>query len=312
MSTENRHSRQLAAAAALYDAALPALRQPLMDLVSGAILDMRDALSGGKPADPRVEAAVGYSALYGGLRWLVKLAADEADEDGAPDSALLVLRNAPALLSAIDMEYGRAARTVAESDGEALAVQFSARWTHQSEMADAVATHGPERTAADDEGEAKPFPTLVDDVKISATDRMKWPNDVQDVWDAGRDVCEAVKYISFTAWYSRMLNSSLHSKLAVAAIAEIAAPIFMVAEDEEEPDNPPNRVDEITPDPAEAAANPDGVKDLLETGRDAITGIQFLAWLAWSREMQESRLYRDLKDAIVREANGGLPNSDKG
>lgn len=309
MSTENRHERQLAAAEALFDAALPAL-QPLMDLVSGAVLDMRDALSDGKPADPRVEAAIGYSALYRGLQYLVKLAADGADEDGAPDSALLVLRNAPALLSAIDMEYGRAARTVAESDGEALAVQFSARWTHQSEMADAVATQEKRDAAAD--GESERFPTLVDDVKISATDRIRWPDDVQDVWDAGRDACEAVKDISYAAWFSQMLGSSLHKRLAEAAIAEIAAPIFTVAEDEEEPDNPPNRVDEITPDPAEVEANPEGVKELLDAGRDAIAGIQFLAWLAWSRDMLESRLYRDLKDAIVREANGGLPNADKG
>ena len=158
------------------------------------------------------------------------------------------------------------------------------------------------------ESEASPVHTLAEDVKITVTDKMKFGAGAFEVWESGRVACEAVKDISFNAEMYGLLEHPLHVQLVAAVVAEIASPPYTTPEGEEEPDNPPNRVDDIE------VENPDdeGVKEVLGAGRDAIMCLQSLESVAWHQAMQESYLYRDLKRAILAEASGNLPESARG
>lgn len=312
------------------EAGLPALGKPLADFVAASIREMRDVFPDDKP-DLGMETAIGYSALYRGVAILVSHATEDALPKNAPDAAREVLRNAPDVLAMICDEYDKAtmiAIAKTGTSGEALAAKFSAEWTPLAELENAKASalddllmedefDEDEEDDDEDDGFDNAFliPTSVATVKISAAERKKWPNLVQPLWEMGRDACDAARCIPFAAHRGGMLGGALHRSVVEAVIAEIAnPPPSMVEDGEEDPANPPNRAGDIipgvTPDTREIEANAKGVKDMLAVGNETIAEIQFLAWMAGRYGMRDSRLYRDLTSAIIREANADLPSDD--
>ena len=140
---------------------------------------------------------------------------------------------------------------------------------------------------------------------ISATDRLKFGEGADDLWEAGYDAAIAIGYIPDADPGASDDWTRIRGELLIAIVAEFAAPVAMVDADvplgEEEP--PPNRVDDI----AKPAGDGEEIDDLLDTGRHAVGCIIFIKCIAAMNGMMESMLWSDIKRALISLARHMMP-----